>query len=123
MLGNMAVIAALLSFGSGLLVVGDGRHWNYSPADLRRLRYDAVVYSALTFSTIWSIFHAALLSDYVGSDRPAAISGAHFAAWMILHSSISLFLIAFHAYVAWAVRDPAASRRMKGFPRWSQNVA
>lgn len=115
LLGIFALAAAVASFGSGLWVVGNRERWTYSLDDLKRLRFDALLYVALTFTTIWSLAHIGLLAEYPASPRVASIAPAHFAAWMLLHFTISGFLIGLHAYVGASLRRPATAARLRGF--------
>lgn len=115
MLGAFAIAAAIAAFVSGLVVVGARDRWTYTVADLLRLRYDALLYLAVTFTTIWSVCHVVMIAEYLASGRSAAISAAHFAAWMLLHASISAFLVGLHVYVGVALRRPATVARLRGY--------
>lgn len=115
LLGGFALVATIASFGSGLYVVGHRERWEYTLGDLRRLRYNAILYVALTFTTIWSLAHFGLLAEYLSSLRVGDLAPGHFAAWMLLHLTISGFLIGLHAYVGASLRRPATVAFLRGF--------
>lgn len=84
----MSSLAAI----TGILAVGSGRHWGFSVTDYFRGKRNSILYLWVTASTIFSICHSGALLQY-----GLPITGT--VAWMILHSSIGILLIAAHLFV------------------------
>lgn len=94
----LAILFSLLALISGLLVVGCGRHFQYTLGDIVRGRDNALLYMWVTASTMISMVHLTMLMDF-GFAYNFGDKDAETAKWMILHAGMSLLFILGHLIV------------------------
>lgn len=110
MLTVLAVLCAGLAFITGILVIGDGHHFQYAKMDILRGRDNAVLYIWVTLSTMFSMIHFAVLMEF-GFRWDFGYQDAETPVWMGIHSAVGILFVLAHSYVRWALNNPSRQPR------------
>lgn len=95
----LSVLFSSIAAITGILAIGNGRHWQFKVADYFRGKRNAILYLWVTGSTIFSILHAGVLTDY-GLTYNWAYREPGSIKWFFLHAAMGLLLTAAHLFVA-----------------------
>lgn len=95
----LAMILSSLAAVTGILAIGSGRHWQFKIVDYFKGKRNAILYIWVTVSTIFSICHAGVLTEY-GLKYDWGIRHLDSPKWFILHAAMGALLIAAHIFVA-----------------------
>lgn len=95
MMVAVATLLSLCALISGIAVIGNGKHWQYEPADLIRGKVNAWLYIWVTLSTIFSMGHFVTLLDY-GMTFQWHYRTPDGWWWMVLHSGVGFLFSTAH---------------------------
>ena len=95
----LSIISASIASLTGIFAVGSGRHWKFKAMDYFRGKRNAVVYLWVICSSVFSIFHAGLLSEYA-LRFDWAFRYPDQWPWLALHAVIGMLLTFAHLFVA-----------------------
>lgn len=94
----LAAICSAVSFLTGIVAVGSGKHFQYSQKDILRGRRDAILYIWVTFSSIFALAHCASLLDY-GLSYNWTYRTEDSGRWMAIHSGVGMLLTSAHLFI------------------------
>lgn len=97
MVGLAAIFASLAAI-TGILAIGSGQHWKFTVADYFRGKRNAILYLWVIISTIYSILHAGVLTNY-GLDHGFSARDSETTMWMFFHAGMGFLLTGAHAYI------------------------
>lgn len=95
---KLAALSSLVSFITGLLVVGQGNYFQFAKRDILRGRRDAWLYIWITFSSIFAMAHFTSIIDY-GLTYDWAYRTADTGRWMAIHTGVGVLLTAAHLFI------------------------
>lgn len=98
MLTILAIVFSALAFCSGLMVVGRGRHFQYTVGDILHGRDNALLYIWVTLSTMISMAHLTVLMDF-GFKYHFGYKDAETPIWMAIHTAFGFIFILAHVYI------------------------
>lgn len=110
MLTILAILFAGLAFLSGIVVIGDGSHFQYTKRDILLGRDNALLYIWVTASTMFSMAHFAVLMDY-GFHYNFGYKDDQTWVWMSIHAAVGILFVAAHLYIKQALADQSRSPR------------
>lgn len=93
----VATIFALAALVTGIVAIGSGTRWQFTPKDIMRGRKNAVLYVWVTLSTMFSLAHFASCFQY--AMIPLWGFGAAIQSWFALHALVGLILSLAHGYI------------------------
>lgn len=119
MLVMLATICSLFALISGIAVIGNGKHWQYEPADLVLGKVNAWLYIWVTFSTIFSLGHFVTLLDY-GLTFEWGYRHVETEWWMVLHTGVGFLFSTAHIGLNRYLRHGHGEQYMWGAKRCAQ---
>ena len=97
----VSTIFAMIAVLSGIMAVGNGKHWDFTVADYFRGKRNAILFLWVISSTIFSILHAGAQMDYgIRYDWGYPDSDQWHFYWFCLHAIMSMLLTGAHIFVA-----------------------
>lgn len=99
MLVKLALIMTSIAALSGILAVGNGRHWRFKNIDYLRGKRNAILYLWVMTSTIFSILHSGTIANY-GIVYDWAYRNHDTPIWMCIHAFMGFLLTTAHIFVA-----------------------
>lgn len=94
----LATACSLIAFLSGIITIGSGRHYQFTPMDILRGRRNAVLYVWVTLSSIFSLAHLISLLDN-GIRFHWQYRNDDIARWMCIHIGVAFLLTSAHLFV------------------------
>lgn len=110
MLTVFAILTAGLAFLSGIVVIGNGRHFQYSLNDILKGRDNALLYIWITLSTMFSMAHLTVLMDF-GFAYDFGYKDVETPIWMAIHAFVGVLFVAAHVYIKRALADTSHAPR------------
>ena len=104
----LAVVCSVLSFVTGIIIIGSGKEFQYDPKHLLQGRRDAILYVWVIFSSIFALAHSVTLFNY-GIDENWLYRDHDTARWMIIHAAMGTLLTTAHLFVRQDLRGGASS--------------
>ena len=98
LLVKIAAISSLISFLTGIMVVGSGSHFQFSKKDILRGRRDAWLYIWIIFSSIFALLHFTSLINY-GLVYDWQYRTYDTGLWMCIHTGVGMLLTAAHLFI------------------------
>lgn len=116
MLTVLAIALSALAFLSGIIVIGNGRHFDYDLRDILRGRDNALLYIWITLSTMFSMAHLTVLMDF-GFTYNFGYKDADTPIWMSIHAGVGVLFVMAHVYIRQALStEGRATRYLWGAP-------
>lgn len=99
MMVAIALIFSSMAAISGILAVGNGKHWEFKVTDYFRGKRNAILYLWVVTSTIFSILHSGMIASY-GLTYHWGYRNHDTHIWMALHAFTGVLLTIAHMFVA-----------------------
>jgi hypothetical protein len=94
----LALACSLLALISGLLAIGSGVDFHFTPRDILRGRENALAYVWVVCSTIFTIAHTAVLGFWALLNGLFYV-GPHTNMWMPLHAGMGILFFTAHLFI------------------------
>jgi len=102
MMVQVALVLSSLAAVTGILAVGNGKHWNFKIPDYFRGKRNAILYLWVITSTIFSILHSGMIANY-GVIYHWGYRNHDTPVWMALHAAMGVLLTTAHVFVAYTL--------------------
>lgn len=98
MIAVYAAFFSALAFLSGIVVIGDGRHFQFTKRDILRGRTNALLYIWIAVSTMLCMIHLTMLVGYVLINNFGYLNPAD-RIWFVIHGAFGVVFLAAHLYI------------------------
>ncbi len=110
---SLAVLAGITGLVSGLMVVGNGSKFEYTPNDLLNGKVNALLYIWVCISTILSMLHMIAISGFVfGADKTT--SGGDITIALLANLAAGVLFTASHLYIKRRLRAGVGEKYLWG---------